>query len=107
MRRTMSNLAAPGTSAMSRSVVSRYTTRLATLALALGLGISAFHATPVAAQNPADTVPTFNLDSVIVTVLGTPIRFGASPFPVSVVGETELRSGKSGMFLDEALLALP
>ena len=64
--------------------------------------------TPLAAQSQeADTVPTFNLDSLVVSVLGTPVRFGASPFPVSVVGQRELRAGKTGMFLEEALRSLP
>ena len=60
------------------------------------------------AQAPeADTIPTFNLDSVVVSVMGTPIRLGQSPFPISVIGESDLRSGKSGMFLEEALQSLP
>jgi len=81
--------------------------RTASLALAFGL-VSAAQAAPAFAQvQEADTVPTFNLDSLVVSVLGTPVRFGASPFPISVVGESELRFGKSGMFLEEALQSLP
>lgn len=67
----------------------------------------ALPAAPVAAQNQSDTVPAFNLDSVIVSVVGTPIRFGRSPYPVSVVGLSDLRVGKTGMFLDETLQSLP
>jgi iron complex outermembrane receptor protein len=81
-------------------------TRVAAIALAIGL-VSAAQAAPALAQNlEADTVPTFNLDSLVVSVLGTPIRFGESPFAVSVLGESELRTGKTGMFMDEALRGL-
>jgi iron complex outermembrane receptor protein len=66
----------------------------------------AAQALPAAAQNPSDTVPTFNLDSLVITVTGTPIRFGEAPFAVSVMGESDLRAGKSGMFMDEALQGL-
>jgi iron complex outermembrane receptor protein len=63
---------------------------------------------PVAAQTPeADTVPRFNMDSVVVNVLMTPVRVGASPFPISVAGAAELREGKTGMFLEDALESLP
>jgi iron complex outermembrane receptor protein len=64
-------------------------------------------AVPATAQVGADTVPTFDLDSVVVSVLGTPIRFGRSPHPISVIGASELRLGKTGMFLEEALQSLP
>jgi len=70
-------------------------------------GLLALPGAPVAAQNQADTVPTFNLDSLVVSVLGTPIRFGESPYPISVIGRSELRGGKTGMFLEEALQSLP
>jgi iron complex outermembrane receptor protein len=90
---------------MTRLLVSPATfCRAAGLAMALAVVSSV----PAVAQNQeADTVPTFNLDSLVVSVLGTPVRFGASPFPVSVVGESELRFGKTGMFLEEALQTLP
>ena len=61
---------------------------------------------PLAAQ-VNDSVPTYNLDSLVVSVLGTPIRFGQSPYPISVVGRTELTTGRTGMFLDDALQSLP
>jgi iron complex outermembrane receptor protein len=61
-----------------------------------------------AAQAAAqDTLPTFDLDSVVVSVAGTPIRLGASPFPISVIGKSDLRTGRTGMFLEEALQSLP
>jgi iron complex outermembrane receptor protein len=69
-------------------------------------GLLALPAAPIAAQQ-SDTVPTFNLDSLVVSVLGTPVRFGLSPYPISVLGESELRIGKTGMFLEEALQSLP
>jgi len=75
------------------------------------LGTAALLATAAsgltAQATPADTVPTFNIDSLVVSVVGTPIRLGESPFPVSVIGESDLRIGKSGMFLEEALQSLP
>ena len=93
---------------MNRIVVGKTHTRLGTIALAFFLGaLAAWPAAPAAAQVDSDTVPTFNLDSVIVSVLGTPIRLGASPYPISVIGEGDLRNGKSGMFLEEALQNLP
>ncbi len=67
----------------------------------------ALPAAPLTAQVGSDTVPTFDLDSLIISVLGTPIRFGQSPYPISVLGESELRIGKTGMFLEEALQTLP
>lgn len=83
--------------------------RLRSCTLALGLLFGALvvvPAAPAAAQD-SDTVPTFNLDSVIVSVMGTPIRLGVSPYPISLIGEADLRNGKAGMFLEEALQNLP
>jgi iron complex outermembrane receptor protein len=79
--------------------------RLIRAALVFGLTTVA-PAVPAAAQTASDTVPTFNLDSVVVSVLGTPIRFGEAPFAVAVMGKTDLRAGKTGMFMDEALQGL-
>lgn len=64
---------------------------------------------PAAAQEatPSDTIPVFELDSLLVAVLRTPTRLGASAYPVSVVGGDDLRTGKTGMFLEEALEGLP
>jgi len=55
----------------------------------------------------SDSIPRYQLDSVFVSVLGAPVRLGASPFPISVVGASDLREGKTGMYLEEALQALP
>jgi iron complex outermembrane receptor protein len=89
---------------MTRPVVSTLRSYRGTLGFGLAVLLAA--AMPAAAQTPSDTVPTFNLDSVVVSVLGTPIRFGESPFAVSVMGESDLRTGKTGMFMDEALQGL-
>jgi iron complex outermembrane recepter protein len=60
------------------------------------------------AQAPgADTIPRYDLDSLVVSVLGTPVRVGESPFPISVAGRADLREGRTGMFLEEALQLLP
>ena len=63
---------------------------------------------PALAQAPgADSIPRYDLDSLVVSVLGTPVRVGDSPFPVAVAGRADLREGKTGMFLEEALQLLP
>jgi iron complex outermembrane receptor protein len=63
---------------------------------------------PALAQAPgADSIPRYDLDSLVVAVLGTPVRVGDSPFPISVAGRADLREGKTGMFLEEALQLLP
>ena len=63
---------------------------------------------PLSAQAPgADTIPRYDLDSLVVSVLGTPVRVGTSPYPISVAGEADLRQGKTGMFLEDALEGLP
>ena len=60
------------------------------------------------AQAPAgDSIPRYQLDSLVVDVLGTPVSVGQSAFPISVAGRADLREGKSGMFLEEALQSLP
>lgn len=60
------------------------------------------------AQTPdTDSIPRYQLDSLVVSVLGTPVRVGESAYPISVVGRSELREGKTGMYLEEALQALP
>jgi iron complex outermembrane receptor protein len=59
------------------------------------------------AQAPSDSVPRYQLDSIVVSVLGAPVRVGESAYPISVVGRADLREGKSGMFLEEALQSLP
>ena len=63
---------------------------------------------PIAAQTPAaDSVPRYDLDALTVSVLRTPFQVGSSPYAVSVAGEVELRQGKTGMFLKDALENLP
>ena len=65
-------------------------------------------AAPATAQAPgADTIPLIDIDSLVVSVLGSPVRVGDSPYPISVVAKTELRQGKTGMFLEDALESLP
>lgn len=60
------------------------------------------------AQAPeADTIPRFDLDSVVVQIMMTPMRIGTSPYAVAVAGEAQLREGKTGMFLEDALETLP
>ncbi len=67
-----------------------------------------FKPAPVAAQIiENDTIPLIHVDSLVVSVLGSPVRIGESAYPISVVGKTELREGKTGMFLEEALEGLP
>jgi len=58
-------------------------------------------------QTPSDSVPRFNIDGVIVNIVKTPVAVGVSPYPVSVAGKAELREGKAGMFLEDALETLP
>jgi len=81
---------------------------LATAALG-GLLLAVGATTPAAAQEGAqsDTVPHFQLDSLVVSVLRTPVRVTDAPYPVSAVGAQDLRQGKTGMYLEEALQGLP
>ncbi|HSR43526.1 MAG TPA: TonB-dependent receptor, partial [Longimicrobiales bacterium] len=64
-------------------------------------------AAPATAQEPGDSLPVYALDSLIVSVLRTPIVVGEAAYPVSVVGEEALRRGKTGAFLEEALGGVP
>lgn len=59
---------------------------------------------PVDTISPADTVA---LDPVEVTVLRTVTPLAAAPMAVSVLGEEDLRRGRSGTFLEESLQGLP
>ena len=83
------------------------TVRIPTLILAFAL--VALPGGLVTAQEPAesDTVPRFNIQGVVVDIVRTPIEVGVSPYPISVAGEAELREGKAGMFLEDALETLP
>jgi len=64
---------------------------------------------PLSAQVPeeSDSIPRFNMDSVVVSIMKTPVRIGDSPYTISVAGAADLREGKTGMFLEEALETLP
>ena len=68
--------------------------------------LSVFGSSGAAAQDP-DTLPTYDLDTLTVSVLGAPVSLGRAAYPVSVLGERDLRQGKTGMFLEEALRSLP
>ncbi len=66
----------------------------------------------VAFQAPADTLPDdalrpIELAPVQITVLRTPISQDVAPVAVGVLGQRELRAGRSGAFLEEALQGLP
>ncbi len=56
------------------------------------------------AQDTARVVP---LDTVTVQVLGTPGPVLRAPFPVSVVQEAEIRRGRPGLALTDALAGVP
>jgi iron complex outermembrane receptor protein len=64
-------------------------------------------ATAEAQVAEADTVPQYNLDALVVSVLRTPVVLGDAAYAISVIDERDLRQGKTGMFLEEALQALP
>jgi iron complex outermembrane recepter protein len=78
---------------------------------AAGLPVGAPLAQPLAAQQPVagDTVPvdTVAVDPLEVTVLRTPFSSQAAPMAVSVLLQDDLRSARSGVFLEEALRGLP
>ncbi len=79
-----------------------------TAGTALLVSLLACGASDALAQDPRpDTVPQFDLDTLVVSVLGAPVSLGRAAYPVSVVGERDLRQGKTGMFLEEALRSLP
>jgi len=54
-----------------------------------------------------DTIRPIPLQPVDVTVLRAPLRQDASPLAVAVLTEAELRQGRSGAFLGDALRGLP
>jgi len=64
-------------------------------------------AAPVFAQQVADTIRPIPLAPVEVTVLRTPMSEYASPLAVGVLNERDLRQGRSGVFVEEALQGLP
>lgn len=75
--------------------------RSSRLALALVLASAP---TLRAQQDTARTVP---LDTLSVRVLGAPVPAQRAPFGVSVVREAEIRAGRPGLALTEALAAIP
>ena len=62
-------------------------------------------ATPARSQTePGDTV---TLDSIMVTVLRSPVRLDRIPFATSVLAGRDLAEGNTGLFIEEALHGLP
>lgn len=58
---------------------------------------------PLAAQEVKDSVASIQVEPLVVTVLRTPIASERAPFAISALGEAEVRRGKAGVGLDEAL----
>lgn len=75
--------------------------RSSPLALALVLA----SASALGAQQ--DTARTVPLDTLSVRVLGAPVPAQRAPFGVSVVRQAEIRAGRPGLALTEALTAVP
>lgn len=61
----------------------------------------------LAAQAPADTLPVFGVGPLEVTVLRTRLDPATAPYAISVRTEEELRRGRTGAFIEEALAAIP
>jgi len=84
--------------------------RLARSAVLL-LGMLPLVAGQAMAQQPQeatrDTIQPVPLRPVEVTVLRTPVREDMAPLSVASLGELQLREGRSGAFLEEALRGLP
>jgi iron complex outermembrane recepter protein len=94
---------------MNRIDVRGLESRLASGAIGIALVALVLGQMPstVSAQAVTDSVPKYDLDAIKVTVLRSPVTLSNSAYPVSVVGQQELRQGKTGMFLEEALRSLP
>ncbi|HEX5727653.1 MAG TPA: TonB-dependent receptor [Longimicrobiaceae bacterium] len=60
-----------------------------------------------AQERAADTLPVVSIDTLAVRVLHTPLPAARAPYAVSAVAGPELRRGKPGLTLEEALLAVP
>lgn len=82
-------------------------TAVLSLVLAIGLLLGPRADSLSAQEQDRDSIPHYNLDSLVVSVLRTPVPLGESAYPISVVGERELLQGKTGMFLEESLQGLP
>jgi len=91
----------PGATAAAAILVAVATTFLAPLASV------AVAAVPAIQTVPSDTAQVFPLEPVEVSVLRTPVRLDAAPLAVAALGEADLRRGRSGAFLEEALRGLP
>jgi iron complex outermembrane recepter protein len=63
--------------------------------------------TPRQATVDRDTVPAAELAPVMVEVFRTPVVLERAPYSASVVGEDQIRRGKPGLALDEALRGVP
>lgn len=63
--------------------------------------------TSAEAQEPADTLPVFRVSPLEVTILRTWVDPSMLPYAVSVLDESELRRGRTGAFIEEALTAVP
>jgi len=64
-------------------------------------------APPVPQQVQNDTAEVIPLAPLEVSVLRTPFATDASPLSVGALGEADLRQGRSGAFLEEALQGIP
>ncbi len=74
-------------------------------ALVLATAAPASVPVPIRAQNlPGDTV---SLAPIIVSALRSPVRLDRMPFSASVIAGPTLSEGNSGLFIEEALHALP
>jgi iron complex outermembrane recepter protein len=82
---------------------------MAALTATTGLAAGHVHAAapPVQQQIQNDTVEVIPLAPLSVSVLRVPFATDTAPMAVSALAEGDLRRGRSGMFLDEALMALP
>jgi iron complex outermembrane recepter protein len=81
--------------------------------LSAALGGLMLHAGAASSQVPRDTVPAdtarpaAEIAPVVVEVFRTPVVLERVPYSVTVVGEEQIRQGKPGLALDEALRAVP
>ncbi len=73
-----------------------------------GLVSAAFAWTPLHAQEvEPDTVPVYRIAPVVVEIFRTPFVLDRLPYAASVVGEEQIRQGRPGLALDEALRGVP
>lgn len=72
-----------------------------------GLALAAVPLSPSPAPAQTEEGDTVTLPPVVVSVLRSPVRLDRLPFSASVMGGPELREGAAGLFIEEALHALP